>query len=608
MDKILRVNMGTLKVTTEPVPKKYAGLGGRGLTSQILLDEVEPACHPLGEFNKIVFAPGLLTGTTAANSGRLSVGGKSPLTGGIKEANAGGVSAQKLASLGYKAIIVEGIPKGRTTPRSQKDAQRGPQSSGSNTEFYILHISEKGAELLPANELTGLGAYALNAQLRTRYGHQIGVICIGPAGEMLMANAGVSTSDGDGEPSRYAGRGGLGAVMGSKGLKAIVVDTARNFETPVKDPAAFNAAAKRFAKAILDHPVTSQGLPSYGTAVLVNILNEAGGLPTRNFSSGRFEGAARISGEAIAETATRRGGKGNPTHACMPGCIIRCSNVYPDEQGEVLCSPIEYETAWSLGANCGIDNLDTVAMLNRICNDVGLDTIEAGVTLGVAMEAGLLKFGDGPAAIQLLEEVRKGSTIGRLFGQGAEILGKTFGVTRIPTVKGQGMPAYDPRAVKGMGVTYATSPMGADHTAGYSVTANILKVGGYVDPLKPEGQVELSRNLQVATAAVDTTGLCLFVAFPLLDIPDALQAVVDMLNAQYGLELTLDDVSKLGESVLEVEREFNRLAGFTRADDRLPEFFRYEPLPPHNTVFDVPDAQLDTINAYPAKDVAEKTA
>jgi aldehyde:ferredoxin oxidoreductase len=554
------------------VPENYALLGGRALTSRIVAEEVNPTCNPLGRFNKLVIAPGLLSGTNAPSSGRMSVGGKSPLTGGIKEANAGGITSQKLANLGIKAIIIEGKPDG--------------------ADWYLLKIGPDGAELLPANDLAGKGTYAVTAACRERFGPKVGVITIGPAGEMGLPAAGVTNNDPDGNSSRYAGRGGLGAVMGTKRLKAIVVDSPKTFDAPVKDKERFRAAAKKFADILAKHPVTGQGLPSFGTSILINIINEAGALPTRNFSAGRFEKAQDVSGERLAEEAVKRGGKA--THACHPGCVMRCSNVYPLPDGRV-CAPIEYESNWALGPNLGIGDLDVIGTLNYICNDVGLDTIETGVTLGVLMEAGVISFGDGAAAVRALEEVGKGTPLGRIIGSGAAVAGKVFGVTRVPAVKGQGLPAYDPRACKGIGVTYATTPMGADHTAGYAVTANILKVGGFVDPLKPDGQADLSKNLQIATAALDSTGLCLFVAFAVLDDPEGMPTIVEMLNAMYGTSLSVDDVAELGKEVLRAEREFNRRAGFTAADDRLPEFFAEEALPPHNTVFDVREEELDRV-------------
>ncbi len=572
MAKILRFNTSTKELRYEELPEKYAALGGRALTSQMVLDEVPATCDPLGPFNKLVIAPGLLSGTNAPSSGRLSVGGKSPLTGGIKEANAGGITSQKLASLGIKAVVLEGKPSGG--------------------EWYGIKITQDGAEVFDAGDLAGKGTYEVTAICRERYGTKVGVITIGPAGEMMLAAAGVTNNDPDGNSSRYAGRGGLGAVMGSKRVKVIVVDSPGTFDAPVKDAERFKAAAKKFAQILLDHPVTGKGLPAYGTNVLMNIINEAGTLPTRNFRSGRFDKAGEVSGEKLAEVAVARGGKA--THACHPGCVMRCSNVYPLPDGKV-CAPVEYETAWAFGPNLEISDLDAVARLNYICNDVGVDTIETGCTLGVLMEAGVIPFGDGQAAIAALEEVGRGTPLGRIIGSGSAVAGKAYGVTRVPAVKGQGIPAYDPRSCKGNGVTYATTPMGADHTAGYAVTANILSVGGQVNPLLPEGQVDLSRNLQIATAAVDSTGLCLFVAFAVLDNPEGLPAIIEMINAQYGLSLTADDVVALGQSILKAEREFNKRAGFTSADDRLPEFFQTEELPPHNTKFDVADGDLDSV-------------
>ncbi|MBU4533475.1 MAG: aldehyde ferredoxin oxidoreductase C-terminal domain-containing protein [Eubacteriales bacterium] len=576
MEKLLRVNMSDLEVRSEELPDEYSLLGGRAMTSTIVAAEVPPTAHALSERNKLVFAPGILTGTTAPSSGRLSVGAKSPLTGTIKESNAGGISAQKLASLGIRALVVEGQP-----------AEKG---------FYVLVVSAEGAKLEPAGALAGLGCYELNTRLWEKYGTGAGIMCIGPAGEAGMPNAGVSTNDRENHPGRYAGRGGLGAVMGSKGLKAIVLVCDKTFEAPVADKESFKEAQKLLSKAILEHPVTAQALPAFGTAVLINILNEAGGLPTNNFSSGRFDDAAKTGGEAMAELCKTRGGKGKMGHGCHPGCIIRCSNIIPDEKGEVACAPLEYESSWALGANCGIGVLDTIARLNYLCNDVGLDTIETGVTIGVLMEAGLLPFGDGDGAIALLDkEVRNATPLGRIVGAGAEVTGRVFGVVRVPTVKGQGMPAYDPRAVKGIGVTYATSTMGADHTAGYSVTSNILKVGGFVDPLKAEGQVDLARNLQIATAFVDASGLCLFTAFPLLDIDYALPAVADMYAARLGRPYTVADAIEAGKEVLRKERKFNEAAGFTKAHDRLPDFMKYEKLAPHDVVFDVTDEELDSV-------------
>jgi len=327
-------------------------------------------------------------------------------------------------------------------------------------------------------------------------------------------------------------------------------------------------------------------------------MNEAGGLPTRNFSSGRFAGASKISGESIAEAVARRGGAGMTGHSCHPGCVIPCSNIFPYEDGREHVSVMEYESVWALGANCEIDNLDDVAELVRLCNEYGVDTIEAGVTLGVAMEAGLAPFGDGAAAIRLLQEVGQGTPLGHILGNGAEITGRVFGVVRVPTVKGQGMPAYEPRAVKGIGVTYATSTMGADHTSGYTISPEILSVGGKLEPLSIEEKAEVSRSFQATTAFVDSSGYCLFITFATADTPSGLEGMVESVNGVLGTNWTTDDVERVGTEVLRTEHRFNELAGFTKADDRLPEFMAREPLPPHNTVFDVPAEMLDSVHNY----------
>ena len=341
------------------------------------------------------------------------------------------------------------------------------------------------------------------------------------------------------------------------------------------------------------HPVTGEGLPQFGTNVLTNVINEAGGYPTNNFSSGRFDGASKISGETQAETETARGGLA--THGCHRGCIIRCSGTYNDKDGNYLTKQPEYETVWAHGGNCGIDDLDAIAQIDRLDDDFGLDTIEMGATVGVAMEAGIAKFGDAEAAINLIKEVGQGTTLGRVLGNGAAVTGRVFGVERVPTVKGQSMPAYDPRAVQGIGVTYATTTMGADHTAGYAVTANILKVGGDVDALKPAGQVDLSRNLQIATTAIDGTGMCLFIAFAILDQPDTFQALMDVIGSFTGKGMTGDDFVALGKKILKLERDFNSAAGFSSKDDRLPAYFQKEPLAPHGVTFAVKDEELDQV-------------
>lgn len=573
MEKILRIDMGAEGAPSlqESSISEFPGLGGRGLTSTIIAREVPPDCHPLGKENKVVIAPGLLSGTTAAMSGRISIGCKSPLTGGIKESNAGGQPSQVLARLGYAAIILEGKPDG--------------------DDLYKIFINKDGVRITVDNNLKMLGNYAVVEKMKSEFGNNIACISIGQAGEMKLPAASVACTDMEVRPARHAGRGGTGAVMGSKGVKVIVLDDTGTEMRQPKDPEKFRAANRVFVDGLMKHGVTGEALPAYGTNVLTNILNEAGGYPTYNFKEGSFAGASKISGETEAALEAERGGV--VTHGCHRGCVIRCSGIYNDKDGHYLTKQPEYETVWAHGGNCGIDDLDKIAMMDFIDDDTGLDTIEMGVTIGVAMDAGLLKFGNADAAISLLREVGKGTPLGRIIGSGAAVTGRVFGVERVPVVKGQAIPAYDPRAVKGMGVTYATSPMGADHTAGYATATNILKSGGYVDPLKPQGQVDLSRNLQIATAAVDSTGMCVFIAFALLDNPETFQALLDMLNAFYGTELTADSVAGLGKSILKLERDFNIRAGFTNEQDRLPSFFKTQPVPPHNVTFDITDEELD---------------
>ncbi len=569
-DKIFRVNMTDLTSKLEEVPAAWAGHGGRGLTSTIVAAEVEPTCHPLGPKNKLVFAPGLLSGTTAANSGRLSIGAKSPLTGTIKESNSGGTAAQLLARAGCKALIIEGLPKG--------------------DKWYSLALTPAGVTINEETELIGKGNFQVVDTMAKRSEAKLGVITIGPAGEMKMCGANLSIKDPDGG-LRSSGRGGLGAVMGAKRIKFISVDP-KDGKVAIADPEKFKEANKTFAKALVDHPV-SQALGQYGTNVLVNIINEAGGLPTMNFTKGQFEGHEAISGETMHDTIIQRAGK--VKHACHPGCVIQCSQVYNDASGKKMTSGFEYESIWAMGANCCVDDLDKIAEADRLMDDIGIDTIETSVAMGVAMQAGVLPFGDGAGICRILkEEVAKGTGLGRIIGNGAGSVGRAYGVTRVPVVKNQAIPAYDPRAIKGIGITYATSTQGADHTMGYTIATNILGVGGKVDPLTKVGQVELSRNLQIATAAIDSTGMCLFIAFAALDNAQCLPALIDLINARFGIALTGDDVVNLGKYILKTEKAFNTAAGFTATDDRLPEFFYTEPLPPHNVVFDFSGEEIDT--------------
>ncbi len=571
-DKIYRVDMSNLTYKIEDVPEEWLGLGGRGLTSTIVAKEVDPECHPLGPNNKMVFAPGLLSGTSAANSGRNSLGAKSPLTGGIKESNVGGTSAGIMAKLGVKALIIEGIPEDDST-------------------FYHIHVTKEKIEIEAVPELVGKNNFAVLDAMMDKYGKKVAVMSIGRPGEQKMLISNISVKDPQGK-FRSHGRGGLGAVMGSKKIKCITVDAANYKETHIVDPEKFKEASKVFTKALKENPISGEGLPAFGTNVLVNIINEAGALPSHNFRTGNSENAEDICGETMAENIKERDGK--TTHGCHAGCVIQCSQVYNDKDGKYVTSGFEYEMIWAFGANFGIDDLDMIAKIDHLMDDLGVDAIETGVTFGVAVDAGILEFGDGKRAYDILaNDVANGTPLGRIIGSGAGNLGKLYGLVRVPVVKNQSIPAYEPRAVKGQGITYVTTPMGADHTAGYAVAVNILNNGGHIDPLKKDGQVELSRNLQIASAAVDSTGMCIFVAFPALDDPKCLPALIDMINARFGANLTGDDVTNLGKNILKIEHEFNLKAGLGKADDRIPEFMKYEALPPTGAIWDFTNEEID---------------
>lgn len=559
--------MKEAKINQEPVPKEYERLGGRALIDKVLLNEVPPACDALGPHNKLIFAPGLLAGAMVTTGGRLSVGAKSPLTRGAKEANAGGTGGDALGKLRIKAIILEDQP----APKN----------------FCILVIDGDSAELIPANDMLNTGTYATSDRLQERFGADATVICIGQAGEQLMTGAGISSTGDRDQRSNHAARGGLGSVMGSKGLKAVVIKKPVGRAVQFRDEEIFRKAAKSFAQQLITSPKlgTKGSQHLYGTAAIVGAVNEMGSLPTHNFSRGQFENETQLRGEKLRELVLAREGKIGIR--CMPGCVIACRNLFPDESGKPIVGSVQFETIALVGSNLGIGNLDDVATINYMCNDFGLDTIETGAALGVALEAGLARFGDIEGILGLLKQVGEGTVIGRMLGCGATTTGRILGIRRVPTALGQAMPGYDPRTLKGNGVTYATSPQGADHTAG-----NAFGARKEVNPLGVEGQKQLSLKLQIIAAMLDSTGLCLFARPPIIANP---QLMVDMINGIHGWGWTTEDYDKFNRNVLRMELEFNRKAGITQADYRIPEYMREEPLPPHNAVFDVPDSDLDTI-------------
>jgi len=569
MGKIMRINLSELRANVEDMPKEYRGLGGRGLSSHIISSEVIPLADPLGPDNKLVFSPGILAGTTVPSSGRLSVGAKSPLTNGIKEANSGGAAAQKLAKLGLQAVVIEGRAK----------------------ELTLLKIDKNGVTFALASSFKGVGNYELIERMKKEHGNHISMISIGPAGELKLKAASVMVTTPDFH-IRAAARGGLGAVMGSKNLKAVIIDDAGSDKVEVKDKAKFREATAVFSKDLLSHPIT-EIFRDFGTPALVMMINSLGCLPTKNYALGQFEGAEKISGEHLAELMKNRP-NAQRTHRCMDGCITSCSNIHADENGEIIVSGLEYETIGLIGSNCMIDDIDIIARINRVCNDIGVDTMDIGGAIAVAMEGGLLAWGDGEAALSLVKEIGRATESGMTIGNGCKFTGEKLGVKRIPHVKGQCLSAYDPRGLKGTGVTFATSPMGADHTAGLLLPNPANPAYNH---LAPAGQGPASQSIQSYMAVIDSLGLCMMVGLPLWEI--GLQAhVVSCVSALTGESLNEDYLFKLGTSVLKAERDFNNAAGFTEKDDRLPRFFREEKLPPSGNVFDVPEKEIDNVNKF----------
>jgi len=563
--QIWRVNVRDQTLMLNEVPDSWQRLGGRGLLARILLDEVDPKTDPLGAGNKLVFAPGLLVGHMLSSTDRISVGGKSPLTGGIKEANAGGRTGLHMTHMGIHALILEGQP--------QEDG------------FWILHLSlSDGAKWVSADDVAGLGVYATASKLLEKYGDKVAIALIGPGGEMQMKSAGIQNIDKDRVPARIAARGGLGAVMGSKGLKAIVFDHTGGGKPPIADSEAFRIAQKDYTKAVLEHP-QSITYRDYGTAAMTQLTQRFAAIPVRNFSQGTFDQVEKIGGESLREFTLTRGKPSDPSHACMAGCTIRCSNIFGGEDGKIIVSPLEYETIGLMGSNLDIDSLDSIGRLNWEVNDLGLDSIEVGAALGVAADAGLMKWGSEDDALKLIHEIRDGTELGLVLGDGAATVGRKYNIERVPVVKGQAMSAYEPRSIKGTGLTYATTPQGADHTAGLTIRAQ-------VDHLDPTVQKDVSLNAQLNMAGYDTLGACIFAGFGYAATPDAV--VKRLLTARYGWEDVPDNVLQaLGKETIRLEREFNRRAGFTKEDDRLPKWMTQQPIPETGAVFDVTDEMID---------------
>ncbi len=578
--KILIVNLSKGITTERKLDNPLAG--GRLLSSQLVTEFVDPLCDPLSPENALVFACGPLANMRTSTGSRLSVGCKSPLTQGIKEANAGGMAGDSIAGLGYRAIVFLGaIPAGKKS-------------------VYILDENGIHTNDEAAQACWGMGNEETAQTLFSQFGNDFCIISIGQAGEMLYRAAGIAVTDAEGNPFRLAARGGVGAVMGSKGLKAILL------RRPDKAGSTLDKDARTQVTAFNKHVATSDRvkvLREYGTASTVMPVQVMGGLPVRNFSKGQLPDAEPIGADNMRRLILSRGGKGRPTHACMTGCVIQCSNAFPDEAGDLLAAPVEFETIGLCGSNLEIISLDEIGQINRLCNDYGLDTIEVGAALGVMMEAAeqpqlpervsshikkeeLPRFGNAASALTALLQVPQDTYLGRLVGNGVVYAGETLGVKHIPAVKGQAMSAYDPRVVKGTAVTYATSPQGADHTAG-------LTVFFPVDHRDPSNAIALSKKAQIQRAAYDALSLCAFNTSATGQRPDI---VINMLKGIYNIDLPDDWMDRIGRQVIDVELAFNKAAGMTEKDDRIPDYFHTEALlQPVESVFDVPTAEMDRI-------------
>lgn len=550
-DRIIRVNMTDQSVKIEPFPKEWRLLGGRALSARILLQECNPKCDPLGAENILVLAPGIMSGTSAPTSGRLSVGCKSPLTGGIKEANAGGEPAQDLMKLGYRAIIVTGLP-------------------GNRSHRWGLVVDANGVRLEDATQYKGMWNYAACAKVLANFPDTASAITIGPAGEMMMKGASVGCTDRSKgrHPARHAARGGVGAVMGSKCLKWVVIDPGKAPVRAPADPKSFSRWMKEFSKEYLTggrHDTFKNG-----TSSVVPIANMLHTFPYRNRTEGRnpqFEG---LDGAKINASFETRGGG---MHNCMTGCIVKCSNVVHDADGNYLTSALEFETLTLLGSCCDINRWEDVADLDRLCDELGLDTIETGAAIAVLMDSGGMNWGDAEGAKKLLRlDVNAGSEIGRLVGDGALAVGMARKHARIPVARGQAMPAWDPRPLKAAGITYCTSAMGADHTAGLVINPEITG----------EAAAKASQEVQIINAVCDSSGFCMFLG-PTLD------ETRKFFSLYYGEEVSREQMSDLGWQCLADEWAFNDRAGFTVADDDMADCLRNEGIgPDHSMKFDIP--------------------
>lgn len=560
----LSVDMKNLEVKKVAMDPDLYDLGGRALIAQYMIKNVPPTCDPLGSENRLLFCTTVFAGTKFTTAHRMSVGGKSPLTGGIKESNVGGFAARQMANHGIKMIEVLDVP--------DKDG------------LWILHMDAQGnATLKDASSFKGVNNYDFVETIRQEYGDNIATISIGSAGERLYKNASIQVSEfKSGHPSRAAARGGIGAIMGSKGLKAIVIEEPQEkYEPEYADKEKFDELCLKLNK-MAAAGASKDPFSKIGTISTIEVTGANGVLPVDNFSGKLFKDYQEVGANKFMTNLAERGGRNKIT--CQPGCVVQCSNCYNDKDGNYLTSGLEYETVALFGPNCHIADLDAIAMMDRLCDDMGVDTIETATSIAVCMESGKIPWGDSEAVIGLLNELKEGTEFGNILGQGCEAVGKHLGCKRIPVVKHQALAGYEPRNTKGTGITYATSPMGADHTAG-------LTMGRAFDDAGRTAQAYVSNKLQIAMAFADSM-MCIF-AFA--HIVPGLPLLGEMMGALYGGDSSYSRVTGMGVKTLLTERAFNKMAGMTKEDDRLPEFFYTERSAATGSKFDIKDLELDLI-------------
>lgn len=568
--KILRVNLSTGAISREPLKMEWAKayLGSRGLASKYLISEIDPKVDPLSPENKLIWATGPLTGTMASTGGRYTVVTKGPLTGAIACSNSGGYWGAEFKFAGWDMVIFE----------------------GKSAKPVYLSIEDDHVELRDAAHLWGKSVWETEEIIKKQ--HQdplVRVSSIGLAGENGVLYAAVVN-----DLHRAAGRSGVGAVMGSKNLKAIAVRGTQGVGN-IRDPKGFMKATFEKKKILADNAVTGQGLPTYGTQVLMNVINEIGASPTRNHRDVQFEGAKDISAEAMATPRASDGKAQLVTNQACFGCTIACGRISKIDQTHfsVQNKPqywgatggLEYEAAWALGNANGVSDLEALQYCNTLCNEQGMDPISYGATIGAVMElyeiGALTKeqigidapFGSAEALVKLTEMTAQGVGFGKEVGLGSKRLCEKYGHPELSmSVKGQEFPAYDSRGIQGMGLTYATSNRGACHLRSYTVASEVLGIPVKTDPLSADGKPELVKAFQDATAVFDSAGICVFTSFAW-----GLADVQPQVAAACGEEFTLDNLNEIGERIWNMEREFNNAAGFTAKDDTLPPRLLNEP-------------------------------